>query len=50
MRFSLKQRVVKNIDIKRVKELLIELEKIRLDLEFKDYKVVSKDEAKRLTK
>ena len=26
----------KNVDIKRTKELIIELEKIRLDLEFKD--------------
>ena len=27
----------RGMDIERVKELLIELEKIRLDLEFKDY-------------
>ena len=27
----------KNMDITRVKELLIELEKVRLDLEFEDY-------------
>ena len=33
----IKTRISKNIDIEKAKELLVELEKIRLELEYKDY-------------
>ena len=51
----LKAKSSKNMDIERVKELLIELEEVRLDLEFKDYDLVHQDKRtdayiKRLTR
>jgi len=42
----LKVKSSKNINIKRVKELLIELEKVRLDLEFKDYGLTQNENTK----
>jgi len=44
----LRAKASKNIDIKRVKELLIELEKVRLDLEFKDYGLAQNETVKML--